>query len=86
MNRRERAHDGRTDSRNRKGACYGATKCSIASGSSITRNFSRDLDRAFSGLRTGLARFVAWDGSLADLGALLLSAAITALTFHGTAA
>ncbi len=49
-------------------------------------NFSRDLDRAFAILRTRLTRFVAWDGSVAHLAALLLAAAITTLTFNGTAA
>jgi hypothetical protein len=33
-----------------------------------------------------LARFLSWDGSIAHLAVLLLSAAITTLTFNGTAA
>ncbi len=48
--------------------------------------FSADLDRAFSGLRTRLGHLLAWDGSVAHLAALILAAAITALTFNGTAA
>ena len=48
--------------------------------------FSRDLDRGLAALRVRLARFLAWDGSVAHLAALLLSAAITTLTFNGTAA
>lgn len=48
--------------------------------------FSRDLDRAVSALRVRIGRFIAWDGSVAHLAALILSATITALTFNGTAA
>ena len=48
--------------------------------------FSRDLDRAFAALRVRIGRFVSWDGSIAHLAALILSAAITTLTFNGTAA
>ena len=48
--------------------------------------FSRDLDRAFATLRVRLGRFIAWDGSLGHLAALLLATAITTLTFNGTAA
>lgn len=48
--------------------------------------FSRDIERLFTRMRTGIARFISWDGSVAHLAALLLSAAITALTFNGTAA
>lgn len=48
--------------------------------------FSADMARAIDSLRTRLARFVAWDGSIAHLAALALSAAITAITFNGTTA
>jgi hypothetical protein len=48
--------------------------------------FSRDLDRALTALRVRLGQFLTWDGSIAHLGALFLSAAITAITFNGTAA
>lgn len=47
--------------------------------------FARDMRRLAAGLRTGLGRFVAWDGSAGHLAALLLSAAITGLTFNATA-
>jgi hypothetical protein len=50
------------------------------------QTFSAEIDRAFGSLRTRLARFIAWDGSLTHLAALALSAAITALTFNGTTA
>ncbi|MGE0178336.1 MAG: hypothetical protein AB7O91_00775 [Sphingomonas sp.] len=46
--------------------------------------FSRDLDRAFAALRVRLGHVLAWDGSVAHLAALVLSAAITALTFNAT--
>ena len=48
--------------------------------------FSADVGRALGALHTRLARFIAWDGSVAHLAALALSAAITALTFTGTTA
>lgn len=48
--------------------------------------FARDMASLYSGLKTRLGRFLAWDGSIAHLSALLLSAAITALTFNGTTA
>lgn len=48
--------------------------------------FSRDLDRALAALRGQIGRFISWDGSIAHLAALFLSAAITAFTFNGTAA
>jgi hypothetical protein len=48
--------------------------------------FARDMQRLAAGLRAGIGRFFTWDGSLAHLAALALSAAITALTFNGTAA
>ena len=48
--------------------------------------FARDMGRLVTGVRTGIARFIAWDGTAAHLAALLLSAAITALTFNGTTA
>jgi hypothetical protein len=48
--------------------------------------FSRDMGRLFSGVQTRLGRFLPWDGSVAHLAALALSAAVTTLTFHGTAA
>jgi hypothetical protein len=48
--------------------------------------FARDMGRLYSGVKTRFGRFFAWDGSVAHLAALVLSAAITALTFNGTAA
>ena len=48
--------------------------------------FSRDLDRALAALRVRLGRFISWDGTVAHLAALILAAAITTLTFNGTAA
>ena len=48
--------------------------------------FARDMQRLTAGVRTGIGRFFTWDGSFAHLAALALSAAITALTFNGTAA
>lgn len=48
--------------------------------------FARDMGRLAAGLRARLDRFFAWDGSIAHLAVLLLSAAITTLTFNGTAA
>jgi hypothetical protein len=48
--------------------------------------FSADLDRALLGLRGRLGRLLEWDGTLAHLAALVLSAAITTLTVGGTAA
>jgi hypothetical protein len=48
--------------------------------------FSADLDRAFLSLRGRLGRLLEWDGTVAHLAALALSAAITTLTVGGTAA
>jgi hypothetical protein len=48
--------------------------------------FSADLDRGVRALGARLNRFFAWDGTVAHLAALILSAAITTLTFNGTAA
>lgn len=48
--------------------------------------FARDISRLAAGIRTRLDRFLAWDGTVAHLAALTLSAAITALTFNGTTA
>jgi len=48
--------------------------------------FSADLDRGLDALGARLGRLLAWDGTVAHLAALTLSAAITALTFNGTAA
>lgn len=48
--------------------------------------FSADLDRAFLSLGSRLGRLLEWDGTVAHLAALLLSAAITTLTVGGTAA
>lgn len=48
--------------------------------------FSADLDRGVRALGARLSRFLAWDGTMSHLAALTLSAAITALTFNGTAA
>ena len=48
--------------------------------------FSADLGRGLDALGARLGRFFAWDGTMSHLAALLLSAAITTLTFNGTAA
>ena len=48
--------------------------------------FSRDIDKAVVALRAGIARFWQWDGTTHQLLALVLSFAITALTFNTTAA
>ena len=46
--------------------------------------FSDGIDRALASLQSGLHRFAAWDGSSHQLLALVLSFAITALTFNFT--
>ena len=48
--------------------------------------FTREVGRGLGALRVRLGRFLAWDGSVGHLAALLLAAAITTLTFNGTAA
>lgn len=48
--------------------------------------FARDMGRLAAGLRARFDRFFAWDGTTAHLLTLLLSAAVTAFTFNGTAA
>ena len=47
--------------------------------------FGEGVDRALAAIRSGLHRFAAWDGSTHQLLALVLSFAITALTFNVTA-
>jgi len=49
-------------------------------------NFSRDLDRAFAALRAAIARLPVWDGTTAQLLALVAAFAITGLSFNATAA
>ena len=46
--------------------------------------FAEGVDRAIAAVRSGLQRFASWDGSTHQLLALLLSFAITALTFSVT--
>ena len=46
--------------------------------------FSDGIDRGFSAVRAALHRFAAWDGTTHQLIALVLSFAITALTFNTT--
>lgn len=46
--------------------------------------FSEGIDRGLAALRSGLQRFAAWDGTSHQLLALVLSFAITALTFNTT--
>jgi hypothetical protein len=46
--------------------------------------FSDDIDRGFAALRSAFHRFAAWDGTTHQLIALVLSFAITALTFNTT--
>lgn len=48
--------------------------------------FSADLDRGLRALAVRLNSFFAWDGTVSNLAALILSAAITACTFNATAA
>jgi hypothetical protein len=47
--------------------------------------FSRDLGRGLAAIRAGIGRFWQWDGTTHQLLALVLSFAITALTFNTTA-
>ncbi len=48
--------------------------------------FSRDLERGFAALRAAIARLPVWDGTTAQLLALVASFAITGLAFNTTAA
>ena len=48
--------------------------------------FSADLDRGIRALGARLHGLLSWDGTFSHLAALILSAAITTLTFNGTAA
>lgn len=48
--------------------------------------FSADLDRGLKAIGARLHSFLSWDGTAGHLAALVLSAAITTLTFNGTAA
>jgi hypothetical protein len=48
--------------------------------------FSASIDKALAAIRAGLVRFASWDGSTHQLLALVLSFAITALTFNTTTA
>lgn len=50
------------------------------------QSFSADLGRGLDALGLRLSRIFAWDGTISHLAALALSAAITTLTFNGTAA
>jgi len=47
---------------------------------------SSGIDRGLAALRAGISRFWQWDGTSHQLLALLVSFAITALTFNATAA
>ena len=49
-------------------------------------DFSRDLERAFASLRGALARLPVWDGTTAQLLALVAAFVITGLSFNATAA
>ena len=48
--------------------------------------FSATVDKAMTAIRSGFARFASWDGTSHQLLALVLSFAITALTFNSTTA
>ncbi|MDQ4087236.1 MAG: hypothetical protein M3177_04370 [Pseudomonadota bacterium] len=48
--------------------------------------FADGVDRALAGLRAALGRFAGWDGTSHQLIALVVSVAITALTFQSTTA
>ena len=48
--------------------------------------FADGVDHAIAGLRSVFSRFAGWDGSSHQLLALVVSFAITALTFQTTAA
>lgn len=50
------------------------------------QEFADGVDRALAGLRSALGRLAGWDGSTAQLMALVVSFALTALTFHSTTA
>ena len=49
------------------------------------QHFSGDLGRALDTLRAGISRFWQWDGTTHQLLALVVSFAITAVTFNATA-
>ena len=48
--------------------------------------FADSIDEAIAAIRSGLARFASWDGTSHQLLVLVLSFAITALTFNTTTA
>jgi hypothetical protein len=48
--------------------------------------FSEWIDSAIAVLRSGLSRLSTWDGSTAQLLAMIAAFAVTALTFNATAA
>ena len=48
--------------------------------------FSASIDKAIAAVRSGFVRFASWDGTSHQLLALVLSFAITALTFNSTTA
>ena len=48
--------------------------------------FAQGIDDLITRVRNGLARLAAWDGSTAQLLALVIAFAITALTFNTTTA
>ena len=48
--------------------------------------FSASIDKAIVTIRSGIVRFASWDGTSHQLLALVLSFAITALTFNSTTA
>ena len=48
--------------------------------------FAQGIDDLIARARTGLARLPAWDGTTAQLLALVVAFAITALTFNTTTA
>jgi hypothetical protein len=48
--------------------------------------FALSVDEALAKLRSGLARFAAWDGTTAQLLALVVAFAVTGLAFTSTAA
>ncbi|HEX8641048.1 MAG TPA: hypothetical protein VF704_07805 [Allosphingosinicella sp.] len=50
------------------------------------QEFADGIDRGLAALRSALSRFAGWDGSSHQLIALVVSFALTALTFHSTTA
>ena len=48
--------------------------------------FTAEFRRGLQALSARVSRFLTWDGTMSHLAALVLSAAITTLTFNGTAA